>query len=96
MGSTANTYLIAAGSIVAGAIGMAVARLDLKEVGIVTMGAGIAVLVAAAASFARKRWYRVTPRRALTVTETGGARTWAAVVGQSTVRSEDVAGTPLL
>lgn len=95
MGTGSKTYLIAGGAILAGAVGAAVTGLDIKVVGIIVMAVGIIVFVVGAVGLVLKS-ARSAPRRRRTVTETGGARTLAAIAGQSTMTIDDVSGTRVL
>lgn len=95
MGTAGKTYLIAGGALLAGAVGAAVAGVDIKVVGIIAMAIGIIVFVVGAVGLVLKR-ARSAPRRRRTVTQTGGARTWAAIKGQSAVTTHDDSETPLL
>lgn len=95
MGTVANTYLIAAGALLASAVGAEVIRLDIKVAGIIVMTVGVIVFVVGSIGFFVKP-AKAFPLRPRMVNATGGTHAFGAIVGQSTVTNDDASQTPLL
>lgn len=95
MGTVVNTYLIAGGAVLVGAVGAAVAGLDIKVVGTIAMGVGVIVFVVGAIGLVVKP-ATFTPQRRRAVTETDWAPKWPASAGRATAAIDDAPGAPVV